>query len=293
MEHVCVIPASAISRAVGELYWRINSELRPDVLEAIRDAMEREESELPRSVLSALLENERVSRADGVPLCQDTGLAVAFVGLGSRVVVSGGTLQQAIDDGVRGAVKAGPLRASTVSDPLERHNPADNAPAVVYVEHVEGDDLTIRLLAKGGGAENMSRIRMLTPADGRQGVLQAIVDTVSQAGANPCPPVIVGVGLGGDFEKCALLAKRALLRDLRERNPDRHLAELEEEALDRVNALGIGPQGFGGRTTALAVLIERAPCHIASLPVAVNLECHSHRHGSVTLHGERARLGGT
>jgi fumarate hydratase subunit alpha len=289
MERVSVITASQISQAVGDLYRRINTELRPDVVEAIQRALDGEQSELAREILAALLENERISRGQGVPLCQDTGLAVAFVSVGSRVVVPDGTIEGAIDEGVRRAVAAQPLRASTVASPLERCNAGDNTPAIVHLEQVEGEALTIQLLAKGGGAENMSRLYMLTPADGRDGVLRAIEDTVSEAGANPCPPLIVGVGLGGDFEKAPLLAKRALLRDLREENADPDLAELESEALRRVNALGIGPQGFGGRTTALAVLIEQAPCHIASLPVAVNLECHSHRHGSVTLRGELRR----
>lgn len=292
MEYVFIIRASAIADAVSDLYRRINTELREDVLQALNDALDREESSLAKEVLSVLIENERISRTEGVPLCQDTGLAVAFVSMGASVVVTGGTIQSAIDEGVRRAVREQPLRASTVALPLDRRNVGDNTPALTYLEQVPGDELTVRLLAKGGGAENTSRVYMLTPAEGREGVLRAIVETVSAAGANPCPPIIVGVGIGGDFEKCAWLAKRALLKDLRQQNPEPDLARLEEEALARVNALGIGPQGFGGRTTALAVLAERAPCHIASLPVAVNLECHSHRHGSVTLRGERRGLSG-
>jgi len=290
VEYVSVIAASAIAEAVSDLYKRINTELRQDVLQALRNALAREGSDLARDVLTVLLENERISRAEGVPLCQDTGLAIAFVSLGAHAVITGGTIQSAVDEGVRRAVREQPLRASTVVLPLDRRNVGDNKPAIVYVEQVPGDELTVHLLAKGGGAENMSRVWMLTPADGREGVLGAIVETVRAAGANPCPPLIVGVGIGGDFEKCAWLAKRALLRDLREKSPEPDQAKLEADALARVNALGIGPQGFGGRTTALAVLIERAPCHIASLPVAVNLECHSHRHGSVTLRGERRVL---
>ena len=290
MESVCVVEAPAITEAVARLYSRINTELRPDVLAALREALAGEESELARDALRALIENEQVSRADGVPLCQDTGLAVAFVRLGREVVVAGGTLQQAIDAGVRAAVDAQPLRASTVASPLDRRNPGDNTPAVVHLEHVPGDELSVSLLAKGGGAENMSRTWMLTPADGREGVLNAIVETVRRAGANACPPLIVGVGLGGNFETAAILAKKALLRDLDRKNSSPGLDGLEADALRRVNDLGIGPQGFGGRTTALAVLIEQAPCHIASLPVAVNLECHSHRHGTVTLKGARRRL---
>lgn len=277
------IEASAIAEATDRLYRRISTHLRADVCAAIRAARQREDLPVARQVLATLLENERISRAEGLPLCQDTGLAVAFVELGSGLVVRGGTVQQAVDEGVRRAQAGLPLRASTVAAPLSRRNVGDNTPAIVHLEQVEGDELTIHLLAKGGGTENMSRLVMLSPAAGPDGVLDAVVETIERAGANPCPPVIVGVGLGGDFERCALLAKRALLRDLGARNADPELAELEREALERINALGIGPQGFGGRTTALAVLVEQAPCHIASLPVAVNLECHSHRHGSVTL----------
>jgi fumarate hydratase subunit alpha len=287
MDEVLFIPAERISEAVSELYRRINVELRPDVLRALRRALKEEESELAREVLQALLENERTSRETGLPLCQDTGSAVAFVEIGRRLVITGGTLQEAIDEGLRRAVGEGPLRASTVASPLERDNVGDGTPAVVHLTQDGSDELTIHIMAKGGGAENMSRLYMLNPGDGREGVLEAVVETVERAGANPCPPVIVGVGLGGNFEQAALLAKRALLRDLEQRHPRPELAELEREALRRIDELGIGPQGFGGRTTALAVLVEQAPCHIASLPVAVNLECHSHRHGSVTLRGRR------
>lgn len=290
MTTISTITAAAVSEAVCALYRRINTELRPDVLELLQAATEREDSELGRDVLRVLLENEQAARAEGVPLCQDTGMAVAFVRMGARAVVEGGTLQEAIDEGVRRAASEQPLRASLVSDPLERRNTGDNTPSVVHLEQVAGDGLEIALMAKGGGAENMSRVCMLAPGQGRQGVIEAVVETVRRAGANPCPPVIVGVGLGGDFERAALLAKRALLRDLREPNATPALAALEAELLERLNALGIGPQGFGGRTTALAVLIEQAPCHIASLPVGINIECHSHRHGTVTLRGKRRAL---
>jgi len=290
MDSVSIIDSADVSRAVSALYRRINTELRPDVLAAIEQAMAREESGLAREILAALLENERISRAEGVPLCQDTGLAVAFVSIGREVIVTGGTLQDAIDEGVREATREHPLRASTVTDPLGRANPGDNAPAIVHLEQVDGGELTVRLMAKGGGAENMGRLHMLPPSQGGEGVVRAAVETVREGGANACPPVIVGVGIGGDFETAPLLAKRALFRDLRRANPEPGLAELEAQILEQVNALGVGPQGLGGRTTALGVLIERAPCHIASLPVAVNLACHSHRHGSVTLPGERRNL---
>ena len=292
MRTVTIISAADVSDAVGALYQRINTELRPDVLELLRAATEREDSDLARDLLRVLLENEQAARTEGVPLCQDTGMAVAFVRMGARAVIEGGTLQEAIDEGVRRAAATQPVRASLVSDPLQRRNTGDNTPSVVHLEQVAGEGLEIALMAKGGGAENMSRVCMLAPGQGRQGVIEAVVETVRRAGANPCPPIIVGVGLGGNFERAALLAKRALLRDLREPNPEPALAVLEAELLDRINALGIGPQGFGGRTTALAVLIEQAPCHIASLPVGINIECHSHRHGAVIVRGKRRSLAG-
>jgi fumarate hydratase subunit alpha len=287
MGNTTVIESDRIADAVCELYRTINTQLRGDVRRALQEALDREESEVAREVLRALLENARISREEGLPLCQDTGLAVAFVRMGSEVVVRGSALQAAIDQGVRRAAGRQPLRASVVEAPLNRSNTGDNTPAIVHLEQVPGDELEIALMAKGGGAENMSCVRMLAPGDGRAGVVDSIVEAVRSAGANACPPVIVGVGLGGNFERCALLAKRALLRDLAEANPDPEMADLEREILEAVNGLGIGPQGFGGRTTALGVLIEQAPCHIASLPVGINIECHSHRHDSVTLRGRR------
>ncbi len=291
MRRISVIQSAALADAAAALYRRINTHLREDVREGLERALEAEEDDLAREMLAAILENERISREEGLPLCQDTGLAVAFVRMGRRVVLEGGTVQQAVDEGIRRAVAEQPLRASTVADPFGRENPGDNAPAIVHLEQVEGDRMELHLLAKGGGAENMGRVRMLDPGQGREGVVEAVLETVREGGANACPPLIVGVGVGGDFERAPLLAKRALLRDLREPNPDPALAALEQELLRRVNELGIGPQGFGGRTTALAVLVQSAPCHIASLPVAVNLECHSHRHGAVTLRGEPCRFG--
>jgi fumarate hydratase subunit alpha len=290
MERVAVIQASDVANAVCRLYRRISTELRQDVAQALRAALEQETSELARYVLAAIIENERISRAEGVPLCQDTGMAVAYVRMGASVVVEGGTLQEAVDEGVRRAVSEQFLRASTVADPIARCNVGDNTPAIVHLGQVEGEEITIDLMAKGGGAENTSTLRMLSPGDGIEGVKRAVVETVRQAGANACPPVIVGVGLGGDFETAPLLAKRALFRDLRKPNAEADLADLERELLEEINSLGIGPQGLGGRATALAVAIERAPCHIASLPVAVNIACHSHRHGRVSLAGQRRRL---
>ncbi len=285
MTEPIIVRADEVSRHVCRLYRHVNTHLREDVRLALEGALDKECSPVAREVLGVLIENARVSLTQGLPLCQDTGLAVAFVQLGAHVLIEGASLQDAINAGIRRAVAQHPLRASTVRDPFARENLNDNTPAIVHLEHVEGDELHMSLIAKGGGAENMSRVCMLTPADGRQGLIDAVTETVRRAGANACPPLIIGVGVGGNFEHCALLAKRALLRDLREPNADPDMAALEAELLARTNDLGIGPQGFGGRTTALAVLIETAPCHIASLPVAVNIECHSHRHGSVTLGG--------
>ncbi|MFW6189282.1 MAG: fumarate hydratase [Planctomycetota bacterium] len=289
MGSLSVIRTEQIAEAVCRLYREINTHLRDDVREALEEAREREDSDLARDVLDTLLENERISRSEGLPLCQDTGLAVAFADVGRRALLTG-CLQTAVDEGVGRAQRQQPLRASVVENPLRRENTGDNTPAIVHLRHVEGSALRLRLMAKGGGAENMSRVRMLAPGRGREGVVEEVVASVRDAGANACPPVIVGVGLGGNFEISALLAKRALLRDLREPNPDAELADLEAELLERLNALGIGPQGFGGRTTALGVLVESAPCHIASLPVAINIECHSHRHGEVTLLGKPRKM---
>jgi len=290
MRTVSVIESSRISRAVCDLYGEINLNLREDVLDAIRRAAGEEQSAVARDVLQQLLENQQISRTERLPLCQDTGLAVAFVEMGQGVIIEGGNLAEAIASGVREAQSAYALRASVVRNPLERDNTGDNTPPVVHLEQVPGDNLTIHLMAKGGGAENMSRLFMLSPAAGREGVAASVVQTVREAGANACPPLLVGVGLGGDFERAPLLAKRALLRRVGQRNSSAPLAALEDEVLDRINELGIGPLGLGGRTTALAVMIEQCPCHIASLPLAVNLACHSHRHGTVTLHGERRAI---
>ena len=283
-----IIDSDQIADAVCALYREMNFHLREDVLTLLQAAQAAEESELAREIIGQLLENARLSAEEGLPLCQDTGLAVAFVDLGAEVLVLGRSLREAVDEGVRRAQEAGPLRASVVGDPLERENTGDNTPAVLHIRQVPGDELRIQLMAKGGGAENMSRLYMLSPGEGRDGVVRAAVETVREAGPNACPPVIVGICVGGSYDLAPVEAKRALLRDLRSPHPDSTLAEIEAEILDKVNALGIGPQGLGGRTTALGVMIESRPCHIASLPVAVNLACHSQRHGEVVLTGEQA-----
>jgi fumarate hydratase subunit alpha len=256
--------------------------LPPDVVAAIEAAREREESQLGRDVLSRLLENARLAADESVPMCQDTGLAVVFVELGEDVRVNDGHLRDAIAEGVREGYERGYLRKSVVHSPLNRCNTGDNTPPVIYTETVPGETLHITVAAKGAGSENMSRLRMMDPAEGEAGVKQFVRETVERAGASACPPVIVGVGVGGSFEQCALIAKKALLRPLHDSSPDPAAANLEAELLDLVNRTGIGPMGVGGRTTALAVKVETAPCHIASMPVAVNLQCHAARHAEHT-----------
>lgn len=277
------VPAEAITAALRDLCITINHRMGADMLAALERAHAAEESEIGRSVLARLLENARVARKEWFPICQDTGTAVVFLDLGQDVHVTGGDLQAAIDEGVRRGYREGYLRASVVRAPLDRQNTGDNTPAIVYTRIVPGDRITLSVLAKGAGCDNMSRLAMLTPADGREGVVEFVMRTVADAGPNASPPLVVGVGLGGTFELAALLAKRALLRPVGTPSSDPGAAALEAELLRRINDLGIGPGGFGGRITALAVHVEEHPTHIASLPVAVNLDCHSHRAGQVVL----------
>ncbi|HID12189.1 MAG TPA: fumarate hydratase [Candidatus Latescibacteria bacterium] len=277
------IRAERISEAVAELCVRANYRLGEDVMRALEEALERENSDAGRWALEQVVRNARIAMEGEFPICQDTGLAVVFVRVGQEVYVTGGSLEEAVQEGVRRGYREGYLRKSTVRDPLRRENTGDNTPAVVHYRIVPGDGLEIALMAKGAGSENMSGVRMLTPAEGIEEVKAFVVEQVRTAGAKPCPPVIVGVGIGGTFERCALLAKEALLRPVGERHPDPFYAEMEEELLAEINALGIGPQGFGGKVTALDVHIEAVPCHIASLPVAVNLQCHAARHATVRL----------
>jgi fumarate hydratase subunit alpha len=254
-----------------------NVYLGKDVIGAIEAAATRETSPLGKQVLAEILENNRLAAQEIVPICQDTGTAVVFVELGQDAHVTGGALYDAINAGVRQGYADGYLRKSIVVDPLRRKNTGDNTPAVIHLDITPGDRIRLAVLPKGGGAENMSRARMLTPADGEQGVRAFVVETVDQAGSNACPPVIVGVGIGGTFDSVGMLAKKALLRTVGERHPDPYYAALEEDLLKQINALGVGPMGYGGNVTALDVHIETAPCHIASLPVAVNLQCHAAR----------------
>jgi len=278
------IESKEVAKIVSNLLQEANYFLLDDVLVSLKQARETEESPVACEVLDRILENAEISAKGKTPLCQDTGTAVLFLELGQEVHITGGDLYTAVNEGVRQGYDEGYLRKSMVSQPYSaRVNTRDNTPAIIYTDIVPGDKLKITAMAKGGGAENMARLAMLRPAQGRQGVIDFVVNAVDEAGSNPCPPVIVGVGIGGTVEKTIMLAKRALLRKVGEPNPDAEVAELEKEILQRVNNLGIGPQGFGGRTTALAVHAEVFPCHIASMPVAVNLQCHSARHKEATL----------
>ncbi len=271
------IPYQEIVNRVREMCMKANFELGRDVIDAFDRALEKEESPTGKVILNQLRENAEIAREERIALCQDTGFAVFFVELGDRVSIEGGTLTEALNEGVRRGYGEGYLRKS-ICHPFTRENTGDNTPAVIHVEPVKGERLKIILAPKGGGSENMSRVTMLRPSDGKEGIIDYIVNRVKESGANPCPPIVVGVGIGGTFEKAALIAKRSLLRPLGSGNPDPELDEMERRILEKVNRLGIGPQGLGGRTTALAVHIEMHPCHIASLPLAVNINCHSSRH---------------
>ncbi len=278
------IDCHIITETVSSLFKEACFNLPQDVLSAIRHARENEESSAARGVLETILENATIASTDGIPLCQDTGVAVVFLEIGQELLITGGDLNMTVQDGVRRGYDEGFLRKSIVDKPFSsRENTGDNTPAVIHTDIVPGDKLAITVMPKGGGAENMTRLGMLLPADGRSGVADFVVRTVDESGSNPCPPLIVGVGIGGTAEHTVLLAKKALLRTLGEFNPDAETAGLEREILERINNLGIGPMGFGGRTTALAVNIETYPAHIASLPVAVNLQCHSARHAKAVL----------
>ena len=277
------IPVDEVTRAVRDLCIQTNTCLREDHVAALRGGLEREESPLGQEVITQLLENAEVSCRECVAFCQDTGYAVFFVEVGQEVRFTGGGLRAAIDEGARRGYRDGYLRPSLVRSPIDRENTGDNTPATVHFDLVEGEELKLTMDAKGAGCDNMSAIRMLTPAEGVEGMKEFVVQTIEAAGPNASPPVTVGVGMGGPFEQAALLAKRALTRTSGEPNPDPRVADLERELLEELNATGIGPAGYGGTVTALAVHIESHPTHIAAFPVAVNLDCHSHRTRSVEL----------
>jgi len=272
------VDVKLIADAVAEMSIDANYNLGEDVVKAFEKGLQEEVSPVGKEVFSQLLENARIAREERVPMCQDTGFAVLFVELGQDVRLVGGDFVEAVNEGVRRGYEEGYLRKSIVSDPLERANTKDNTPAVIHVDIVPGDKIKLCLAPKGGGSENMSAVKMLTPAMGVKGLVDFVVETASKAGSNPCPPIVVGVGFGGTFEKVAQLAKKALLRPLGEPNPNPFYADLEKEMLEKINKLGVGPQGFGGKFTALGVSIEVYPCHIASMPAAVNINCHAARH---------------
>jgi fumarate hydratase subunit alpha len=278
------LDVARVTEAVAKLAVDANTYLGDDIMAFFERAIEREESETGRDILVQLLENANLARDSNRPLCQDTGLAVVFVEVGQDVHLVGGSLDDAVDEGVRRGYTEGYLRKSAVADPIgARKNTSDNTPAMLHTRIVPGDKVRIIVAPKGGGAENMSAIGMLKPAQGRQGAIDFIVETVSKAGPNPCPPIIVGVGLGGTFEKAAYMAKHSLLREVGSTNPEPRLAELEDELEKRCNELGIGPAGLGGTVTVVDVFIEELPAHIASMPVAVNIQCHSARHKEAVL----------
>ena len=277
-----VISAAAITDTVAELCIKANTRLPDDIIAAMDKARSTEPWPLARQTLGLLWENMELSEARNLPVCQDTGMACVFVELGQEVYVEG-NFEQAIHDGVRKGYGEGYLRKSIVADPLRRVNTDDNTPAAITVHLVPGDGCTITVAPKGFGSENMSRLGMLKPADGVEGVKKFVVETVKLAGSNPCPPVVLGIGIGGSFDKVAALAKHALLRPIDQPNPDPFYAQMEQELLLEINALGVGPQGFGGRTTCLGLSIETMPTHVASLPVAVNVSCHATRRASASL----------
>jgi len=271
------VQASEITRAVRDLFIDANCNLGEDVLAAFDRAIEKDESPVAKEVLKELKENARIARDEQSPICQDTGLAVLFVEVGQDVHVVGGDLKAAINEGVKKGYGEGYLRKSACH-PFTRANTKDNTPAVIHFDIVPGDKVRIVAVPKGGGAENMSRVDMLSPSAGLEGIKDFVVKRLEASGSNPCPPTVVGVGIGGTFERSALLAKKALVRKIGERNADPELARIEVEVLARINKLGIGPMGYGGNTTSLDVFFEVEPCHIASLPVAVNVQCHAARH---------------
>jgi fumarate hydratase subunit alpha len=277
------IQAEKITKAVKKLFIEANTVLGEDVVESLQEALSREESEIGKQVLQKILKNADIARRRKMPICQDTGLAVVFAEIGQDVRIVGGEFHAAIEEGVRQAYAESYLRKS-LCDPLTRDNTTDNLPAIIYVDIVAGSHLKIIAMPKGGGSENCSAAKMLTPAVGMEGIKKFVLDTVENAGANPCPPIIVGVGIGGSLEQACVMAKKALLRPVGEANRvDERAEQIEKELLESINKLGIGPGGLGGRVTALAVHIEMMPCHIASLPVAVNIQCHVARHKEATL----------
>lgn len=272
------INVNEIIKTVKELSIEANYYLPNDVKEAIEKAEKNEKWPIANNILNKILENSQIASAEKMPICQDTGMACVFIDIGQDVHITGGSLEEAINEGVRQGYAEGFLRKSVVKDPLHRVNTNDNTPALIYYNMVPGDKVKITVAPKGFGSENMSRIAMLKPSDGLEAVKNFVLETVRMAGPNPCPPIVIGIGIGGSFDKAAYLAKKALIRPVNENNTDEFYGNLEKELLEEVNKIGIGPQGFGGKTTALALNIETYPTHIAGLPVAVNINCHATRH---------------
>jgi fumarate hydratase subunit alpha len=277
------IQSKEITNNVAKLCQEANFDLGDDVLFALHKAIQAETSPLAIDVLNQIVENAKIAKDERIPICQDCGVAVLFVEIGQNVHIIGEDINSAITEGVKIGYRDGYLRKSLVAHPLKRINTGDNTPPIIHYKMVPGDNIRIICAPKGAGSENMSAIKMLTPSDGVIGIKNFVVECVRNAGPNPCPPIVVGVGIGGTFEKCAIMAKEALIRPIGQSNEDKDTASLERELLELINALDIGPSGFGGRTTALAVHIETFPCHIGSLPVAVNINCHASRHKEVIL----------
>ena len=276
------IDLKLVTKKVSEMFIEACQNIPENVLDSLKKARDEEKSPLGKEVLSKIIDNDILAREKSLPICQDTGVAVVFLTIGSEVTFEG-DIHEAINEGVRIAYRDGYLRKSVVRHPLDRVNTKDNTPAIVHIKVVPGDIFKIDVAPKGGGSENMSLVKMLIPADGVEGIKKLVLDTVFNAGGKPCPPVIVGLGIGGNFEKCALMAKEALLREIDDVSDDPIVAKLEQELLEEINKCGVGPMGFGGTKTCLAVKINTYPCHIASLPVAINIQCHAARHKSCTL----------
>lgn len=274
------IDLNLVTENIKEMLIEANYDIGYDFLEVLKKAVKNEESPLGRDIIERIIENDKLAIRKKVPICQDTGIVVCFLEIGSEVLFKG-DIYEAVDEGVRQAYKDGYLRKSVVNHPLERMNTKTNAPAITHVKIIPGEGFKITVAPKGGGSENMSLVKMLIPADGKEGIKKLVLETVFSAGGKPCPPIIVGLGLGGDLEKSALLAKEALMREIDDETPDEFARALEVELLKEINDLGVGPMGFGGRVTCLAVKVNCYPCHIASLPVAINIQCHASRHKTV------------
>lgn len=278
------IDAKQVTETVKKLFMECNYFIGDDISRALNNALENEQSPVGRQVLSQLIENNKIAKEEQIPICQDTGMAVLFIEYGDKVVIENGSFNEAVTEGVKQAYEEGYLRKSVVSDPVfDRKNTGDNTPAVIHTEIVPGDKIKFLAGGKGFGSENMSAIKMLTPSYGEQGIIDFILETVEKAGPNPCPPMVVGVGIGGTFEKAAQLAKKATLRAIDTENEDKRYADMEKHLLDEINKMGFGPAGLGGNTTALGVNIETYPTHIAGMPVAVNICCHAARHKSAAI----------